>query len=177
MRTQNFKAKPMSRKDIRDIVKTIKRKCGLNNVLNIPVGRFLEFMEWLLPEFNWEIVFADEMEEEGVTYSAERKIQIREDVYVAACNGDGRARFTIMHEIGHCILHGPDRVVLCRLSPGETLKYYENPEWQADNFAAEFLMDDELVGGMNYKQISRECCVSYGAAKARIDVLTKERHL
>lgn len=54
------------------------------------------------------------------------------------------------------------------------MKKFEDPEWQADNFAAEFLMDFDLVEGMNYREISNACGVSHGASKARIDILRKE---
>lgn len=175
MRTTNFKAAPMSRQSIRAIVKIIKKKCGLENELKIPVCSFFEFiMERLFPNFEWEIVDEYKMKEEGLTLSANNTIYIRQDVYIKACHGDGRARFTIMHEIGHFFLHGPKRVALCRLAPGKQLKKYEDPEWQADNFAAEFLMDSDLVIGMDFLEISSECGVTYGASQTRINILEKE---
>ena len=175
MKAANFKAEPMSRKSLRAIVKMIKKKCGLEKVMKIPVCGFFEFiMERFFPGFEWEIVDENEMAEEGLTLSADNTILIRQDVYIKACNGDGRARFTIMHEIGHFILHGPNRVALCRLALGERLKKYEDPEWQADNFAAEFLMDSDLVVGMDFYEISSECGVTYGASQTRINILEKE---
>lgn len=165
----NFKAKPISKQEIRELAKAIRKKCGLEDIHKIPVCLFFEWiMEKMFPNFEWEIVADYTMSEEGVTFSGANKIIIRQDVYVAACHGDGRARFTIMHEIGHFLLHGPNRVALCRLAPGEKLRPFEDPEWQADTFAAEFLMDFDLIQGMNYKQISDECGVTYGAAKTRI---------
>lgn len=168
MKSEGRRAKGMSRREIRELAKMIRKKCGLERTYKVPVCCFFEWiMEKLFPDFQWEIVPDYTMTEEGLTFSA-TKIEIRQDVYVAACKGEGRARFTIMHEIGHFILHGPNRVALCRLSPGESIPKFENPEWQADTFAAEFLMDYDLVQGMNYKQISDECGVTYGAAKTRI---------
>jgi len=165
----NFKAKPISRREIRELAKAIRKKCGLEEFHRIPVCFFFEWiMEKLFPDFEWEIVADYTMSEEGVTFSGANKIIIRQDVYVAACHGEGRARFTIMHEIGHFLLHGLKRVVLCRLVSGETLKSFENPEWQADTFAAEFLMDYDLIQGMNYIQVSEKCGVTYRAAKTRI---------
>lgn len=175
MPLNGFKAQPISRKQIRQIVKMIKRKCGLEKVAKVPVCGFFEFiMGKLFPDFEWEIRSKKEMPEEGLTFPTKKKIDIREDVYKAACRGDGRARFTIMHEIGHLILHNSNKVALCRLSVDEKLRAFENPEWQADNFAAEFLMDKDLVLGMNPLEISKECGVSRGAAQARIDILMKE---
>ena len=41
----NFKATALSIKDIRQIVKLIRKKCGLENCHNIPV---CELFEWVL---------------------------------------------------------------------------------------------------------------------------------
>ena len=165
----NFIADPMSTDDIRQIVKYIRKKCGLSKISRVPVCHLFEWiLEKLFQEFDWEIIPDDEMTEEGKTFTGVNKIEIRESVYIDACNGDGRARFTIMHELGHFVLHGPKHVALCRLAPGEKLRPFEDPEWQADTFAAEFLMDFDLIQGMNYKQISDECGVTYAAAKTRV---------
>lgn len=165
---------PMSTEDIRLVVKNVRQKCGLNGRLNVPVCFLFEFiLEKIFQNFEWEIVPDSEMSEEGKTFTGENKIEIRESVYAAACVGNGRARFTIMHEIGHLVLHGPDRVALCRLAPGEKLKAFEDPEWQANTFAAEFLMDFDLIQGMDYKKISESCGVTYKAAKTRIDKLQR----
>lgn len=177
MQFNGFKAQPISRKQIRQIVKMIKRKCGLEKVIKFQVCDFFKFiMGKLFPDFEWEIRSKKEMPEEGLTFPAQKKIDIREDVYKAACRGDGRARFTIMHEIGHLILHNSNKVALCRLSAGERLRAFEDPEWQANTFASEFLMDKDLVLGMNPLEISKACGVSRGAAQARIDILMKERN-
>lgn len=57
---------------------------------------------------------------------------------------------------------------------GEKLKAFEDPEWQANTFAAEFLMDFDLIQGMDYKEISKSCGVTYGAAKTRIGKMPEE---
>ena len=172
----NFRAQPMSVENIRQMAKDIRKRFGLTSVLNVPV---CYFFEWILgtfcSDFEWEIIPDEDMREEGVTFTAANKIVIRESVYESACRGDGRARFTIMHEIGHLILHGPNRVALCRLASGEQLKAYEDPEWQADTFASEFLMDYDLIQGMDYRQISDACGVSFGAAKTRIGKLQRRK--
>lgn len=175
MKTENFKATPISRAKIRELVKMIRKCCGLQHVEYIPVPLVFEHvMQIFFPDFQWEIKSPSEMMEEGLTLSADKTIYIRQDVYEKACHGDGRARFTIMHEIGHLFLHRPDRVALCRLPYGKSLKPFENPEWQADTFAAEFLMDADIVHGLNYKEISKRCGVTYGAAKTRVDILKKD---
>lgn len=67
-------------------------------------------------------------------------------VYDRVQQNDGRARFTLAHELGHCMLHAaqlhklnlnPGRVVLYRRVD---LKPYNDPEWQANAFAGALLM-------------------------------------
>ena len=55
------------------------------------------------------------------------------------------------------------------------LKPYENPEWQADTFASEFLMDYDLIQEMDYRRISEACGVSFGVAKTRIGQLQRRK--
>lgn len=44
----------------------------------------------------------------GETIPSENRIRIREDVYERACNGYGRDRLTMAHELGHLLLHRDD---------------------------------------------------------------------
>jgi IrrE N-terminal-like domain len=58
---------------------------------------------------------------------------------------DGRKRFTIAHEIGHFVLHR-ERQISC--FPGDIARWEntaDDPERQADNFAAELLMPSPEV--------------------------------
>lgn len=68
----NFKATALSIKDIRQIVKLIRKKCGLENCHNIPV---CELFEWVLnklfDEVEWEIVPKSKMAEEGITFTGD----------------------------------------------------------------------------------------------------------
>ena len=57
----------------------------------------------------------------GETFPAEKKIQIREDIYQAAIEGDGFARYSVAHEVGHLLINDVDSISLCRLEPGEKL--------------------------------------------------------
>jgi Zn-dependent peptidase ImmA (M78 family) len=51
-----------------------------------------------------------------------------EEVYDGACAGDGRSRFTIMHEISHLFLISFQNVKLYCIEPNEKIKVYEDPE-------------------------------------------------
>ena len=168
MKDEGRRVKGMSKREIRELAKMIRKKCGLDRTYNVPVCHFFEWiMEKLFPDFEWEIVPDYTMTEEGVTFSGAKKIEIRQDVYVAACNGDGRARFTIMHEVGHFILHGPNRIALCRLSPGENISKFEDPEWQADAFGGELLMYYPLIKNLSTNEIAEKCGVTPRAARVQ----------
>lgn len=67
-------------------------------------------------------------------------------VYDALGRDDGRARFTLAHELGHVVLHATQLQAMNRqigelvLHRRFSLPAYRDPEWQADQFAAALLM-------------------------------------
>ncbi len=83
------------------------------------------------------------------------EVRLRDDVWRLIESGDGRARFTLAHELGHVFLHKDEilaggvvyRDAACipseALQPG--MKIYESPEWQANVFASAFLMPRDAV--------------------------------
>ena len=87
-------------------------------------------------EFVFEVVSDDDMPDEyAVTLKKKKKIIVRESVYYGACDGNERDRFTIAHEVGHYLMHSKQSLRLARSS--RKIKTYEDPEWQANTFAAE----------------------------------------
>ena len=98
-----YKAAPTSKKAIADYARTIRRNMGLEQTFYFPVMEFLEVvLQEVFPDMTLEIVAPEDMPfKEGETIPGQNKIRIREDVYNAACDGNGRARFTVAHEIGH----------------------------------------------------------------------------
>lgn len=103
----------------------------MSNCVYFPVIKFFELiLPTLVEDFTYEIVEYSQMpDKEGETTPSQNIIRIREDVYEKAVQGDGRARFTILHEIGHLLMHDNDRVALCRKSKDAPLKAYEDLEW------------------------------------------------
>lgn len=159
-----YKAKPLSRQNIRDLVKGIKEIFNIQNELYINV---LVILEKVLPvwdpEFSPLFVEDSELDALAVACPEEHTIIIRQSVYLKARSGSGRDRFTIMHEIAHYILHDRNSISFARCP--EDIKTYEDPEWQADAFAGEFLMSNDLVRNMNVYDISNRCGVTLAAAK------------
>jgi len=156
----NVAVAPMSRKDLRKLVRRFRKLCGMEKELYFPI---VHFIEWILPKVgsDYEIVPVNEMGNAyGVTHTGMRIMKIREDVYEGAVKGNPRDRFTLCHELGHFILHAPDRVSFAR---GE-VPAYMNPEWQANVFAGELLAPYDLVSHMTPERIADECGMSLTAA-------------
>jgi len=98
-------------------------------------------------------------------------------------NGESRELFTLCHEIGHLCLHGatlkglgqlPHReLMLARGQP--THKIFRDSEWQADRFAAAFLMPApglerlRASGRLNEDEVASRYLTSYEAAGYRIN--------
>ncbi len=104
-------------------------------------------------------------DEEARTYPNAKLIKIKNTVYEAAANGDGRARFTLAHELGHLDLHKNQEPAFSR---GDH-QVYEDSEWQADTFASEFLMDSRMINSTDTAQdLVEKFGVSYTAAALRL---------
>ena len=81
---------------------------------------------------------------EGQMHPAQRLIQLTESSYSLMCSGNGRARFTACHEIGHVLLHHDQFLGMiqnpARMKVQKDLKAYVDPEWQADYSSSALLM-------------------------------------
>jgi len=167
------KVRPRSTRQIRIVAQAVRE------IFSIPPGAVdvVRFLEMDLPRagVDYQILGNDEMgDDHGRTYPDQGIICIREDVYLGACEGNGRDRFTIPHEAGHLILH--TGVSFARSSNSGDHEWYQDSEWQANTFAAEFLMPlDEVIQYCDGPQdIADRFLVSYEAAEIRWNKLVKE---
>ena len=165
-----YKADAISRDEIRKYVRLLKKNVGLEYELYFPILSFVEnILPILIPDFQFAVVPEAEMgNKHGETYPSKNLIRIREDIYLRAAAGEGRDRLTVAHEVGHLFLHEDDSIALCRLEPGDKLKPYEDPEWQADAFGGELLASSYLIEGMNSREVEKMCGVSADAAKVQL---------
>lgn len=169
-----YKAKPMSRKNIENIAEKLRYLLGIQNVMWVDVIHILENVIPVLDEeFYLDIVEDRELDAHARAYPENHMIRIRESIYDGARHGRGRDRFTIMHEIFHFIWHDRSEISLAR-NP-ETVKLYENPEWQADVFAGAFLMPSRLIKGKTVNQIIQECGVSERAARCQLRIANNKK--
>ena len=165
----NYKAKPLSRKAIANIAKSFRKRMNLDGECYFPI---LEFIENVLPQidpnFDYEIVDYSELSvgTYALTYPDSSKMIIRKDVYDAACANQGRARFTLAHELWHYLGHESENISFARST--EKVPAYMDPEWQANTFAAELLIPNYLVNGMTVDEIMNKCGVSRQCAEIQM---------
>ncbi len=172
-----YMASPLSRARIRFLARFMRRHFGIENVLYVPIERILELVPLVVKGANFEIVEPCELEEgeHAVTELYTKTVKIRQDVYERACNGSGRDRMTIAHEIAHLFLLCVFGVTLARsFDDGERIPAYRDPEWQAKCLAGEFMMGAELVKGMSVSDVVLECGVSPDAARFYLSKLGKK---
>jgi hypothetical protein len=138
-------AKPLSRENIRRYATNVRGALGYADKAYIDVEALLDFvLPSALAGFAYSVEPMEEMgNNHGLAHPDRRFIMLREDVFERACNGEGRDRMTVCHEIAHLVLHTPDRIVMRRAEgPPKT---YRDPEWQAKSFAGEFLVAHTMI--------------------------------
>lgn len=171
----DYKAPPISRESLANAAITVRNAFGITDSSKFPIVEFMELiLPKTLPRFSFEIRSAEEMEGKyGMTILAEQKIVLSEEIYDRACKEDGFARFTIAHEIAHLLLHTPQNICLYSLQEGKKLEAFENPEWQANTFAAELLAPHKFIDGLNEDDVSKKYGITKAAARVQISVARK----
>ena len=152
----SFKAKPRSIKDIREkaeLIRTVTEMAMDTKTEQFPI---LHFAEIIIPQIAEDFTFVIGSKEEmgnnlGLTDIKEK---------------------TIAHEVGHVLLHSEQNIQQLARTNKETIKPYENPEWQADTFAAELLMPASMITEDDTVfTVARRFGVSYSAARIRLNKL------
>ena len=137
--------------------------------VSLPVAQILEeVMPLVEPEFSLEIIPDNEMDNgnlHGETIPSQHLIRLKESVYDGMITGLGRDRMTIMHEIGHYLIHFHEELSLTKAVRERTLEPWESAEWQAKRFAGEFLMPSSEIAWMTVDEITKTYGVSREAAK------------
>lgn len=165
---------PKSRQDIRDLTLMLRKFLGLENEKYFPITELLDVLAEIFDNFSYEIVENNELPHAD-TNTLTGHIRIRESVYEGACNGNGRDRMTIAHEIGHYFTICFCGFKLERNFTNKKIKAYRDPEWQAKCFAGELLVPAHLMKGCSVGEIIEECGVSYDAAKIQYKKINSER--
>lgn len=155
-----------SRKELRRLAFLFRQMLGLENYIRMPVVELLELLPDIFDRFSSEIVSNDTFPPgtHAETDIQTGHITIAEEVYERACNGEGRDRMTIAHEIGHFLMLDICGFKLQRRFYGQEVKQFNDPEWQAKCFAGELLVPYHLTQNMTAEEIAKACGVSLEAA-------------
>ena len=164
---------PRSIVGIREEADTLRKRLRLDA---LPIDMH-SLVEWHLHEcgINWGIADVEQLGDmEAAASMAERALYLREDTYYALTESDTRARYTVAHELGHIVLeHSP---VLGYSATRLSHEPFRDSEWQADTFAAEFLMPHTHIVGrrITATALAADCGVSLAAATTRLKVLRSQ---
>ena len=164
-----MKVPPLGRRNLRAIASGIHRQLHYDGSGPFPVMEMLELvLPAVYPDFVYEVCPKDELgNDHGMTFPDKHLILLREDVYDGACDGRGRDRYTVAHEISHQILHEGLGVRLMREDVPH--KAFEDSEWQANALAGEMLMPYDKIIDLDEEAVSERYCVSLSAAKTQLN--------
>ncbi|WP_375679996.1 ImmA/IrrE family metallo-endopeptidase [Bartonella sp. AP7XZML] len=168
----DYEVPPYSWEKIGFFTDLLRKELKLLDYQAFPV---MDFAEYILPTMRpgYCLHIADEEElgnVGGLTDPQGKFIVLREDIYKDAYDDNGRARFTVAHELGHLFLH--TNLPFQRVIDSHEIPVYRSAEKQANQFAAELLMPRS---GMSRFKTPREVANFYGvslqAAEIRINYM------
>ena len=178
------RANALSKSGIRNYALRIRTLLGYKNCDYINAPALFDLLTILFAkqglDFDYRIMPDDHEvfieKEEAYTDISSGIIYIKESVMVKECqNGYTRETFTLIHELGHYLLHYlQSDARLSRVSDDTYVPPYCDPEWQADTFASEFLMPYDECIKMNAYEIQKKYHVSKKAAEVRYEKIRNE---
>jgi Zn-dependent peptidase ImmA (M78 family) len=171
---------PKSRADIDNQANELRRMLSLERKAYFPVLQFAEVAMCYL--FGEKYEFLSETKRVLGEIHAETKfesgvyiVRVREDIYLRACDGEGRDRFTIAHELGHIFLGHFESVTMPRARERKIQKAYNDSEWQANAFAGSLLMPRNIIEGKSLEWISEHCGVTLDAARVQSNAYGRQK--
>jgi hypothetical protein len=173
-----IEAPPKSRAEIRrlaELTRTLAEKLLKVTAPYFPIDYVLEpLLLSLDPDFCLEILEEQEMgDNHGLTIPSQHVIKLRQDVYNGACDGKGRDRLTMAHELGHYVLH--DDLTFPRKTNPSEIPAYRNSEWQANCFAGELLVSARYAKNCSSAiEVTDRFGVSYECGSYQFNALKKE---
>jgi IrrE N-terminal-like domain len=168
---------PRSTALIREHVKRVRPVLVQRNSSFFPMGQFIERLAAL--EITVDVVENNDLPAgvEACCIPERLLMQLRLSTYEGACRDDPRARFTVIHELGHILLQHSRAF---NRSNANDIRPFEDSEWQANQFAAEFLMPfDDIVNRRltTPSELQLTYHVSAAAAETRITKLMQKGEL
>lgn len=165
--------KPQSRKNLRQLATQIRAKLGIDSKqLYVDILFCLEILiSKIDSSFQYKIFDPGDFEKPNEAFFSPENncIFIRSDVYNKARDEDGRARFTIAHEIAHYFLF--KILGIPYYEDWENIMYYSDaklhsvdPEWQADVVGNYLLCEPDCIKDFSEEDIVFYCGVTNSAA-------------
>lgn len=171
----NYSAQAVSRDELRQLAFLIRKAFGYEDVWWIPVEKLLDQMCEKFEDLSYEIVEDskwDDKKSHADTDILNKTIRIKESVYINACEGNGRDRMTIAHEMAHYILICVAGVKLYSRNSNSKIDACKDPEWQAKCLAGELLIPyykiQKCKVRLTAEKIEKLCGVSNDAAKYQL---------
>lgn len=174
----DFIVPPRRWAEIGGIADNLRRQLGQADNPRVPVIEIIErVLDQRLGLFHFQVGSHEEMgRAEGYTCPKGEFIMLREDVHEGVWAGEGRARFTTAHELGHWAMH--TNIPLARAKCGDGTPSYRLAEPQANQFAAEFLMPECFISALDEEDdLIERFGVSWEAARNRLRYLHKNGRL
>jgi Zn-dependent peptidase ImmA (M78 family) len=175
MSSGDIECLPLSRAQIRSFATAVRTGLGWGKEPYVDVGALLEFsLTKAIPGFIYDVRERAEMgDNHGLTNVKEKRIILRLDIYEGAPDGLGRDRMTVVHELGHLLLHSEDRI-LHRKAFGKP-ETFRDPEWQAKAFAGEFLVSELFANEFaSVQEAASGFGVSEDAARYQLKQLNRD---
>ena len=135
---------PLSKAKIETLASNVRAFFAYADKHYFPIVEVIEFgLPKLTPNYVFDILGRDIMGgDEGRVLPGQNTLILRDDVYEAACRGEGRGRFTAAHELGHYIMH--HEIAFARAGSDDD-PIYCDAEWQADSFAGNLMIPRNLA--------------------------------
>ena len=149
----------------------LREKLGINRLLSPDLASAFLRLSEVFPGFRLIRVLDDELPNcEAFADCTKNFITVRESVYQAACRGEGRARMTLAHELGHLAL-GHSAIRYRAIGVDTSARYARNvrtEESEAKRFAATFLAPTHLAKDfINPEDLVEKFQISREAAEIR----------
>ena len=144
-KNESYKAK--SREFIRQQARDLRKQLNIDSVHEPDLYYVILTLKMVFPHFKLKIVSdADLPYSDARAYCKAWVLTVRKSILVLLSHyGDGRARWTVAHELGHLVLQHP-KSRLDRKRPDEpileSVRVFED---EADIFASEFLAPSHLA--------------------------------
>ena len=160
-----IKTNPLSVDSIKSITSSIREQYGIAKDQAFPI---LDVLNKLFDDNYLSIQLLEDDDpyldkDTPALYNAKDNfIYLKESVIVEIENGNYRSNFTLAHEFFHYL---QNQILGFSFEEVEDRKPYEDPEWQANEFAGELLLpkefldnDDEYLA--SHFQVSMECVLT-----------------